>query len=339
MDNNQKNEDVPTRYRAEFIEPGIISYEDINAGKVFVSREALDRMRESFIGKPVVNVEHIDYEMIDAFKLNDEDSKSKADGIVAAVGKLENGWDYADLLIWNKETKKNIDKNGFTVSCSYVPTEIDGKGAYHGIDYDEEVVNGKYTHMAIVATPRYEKSKIYQNAKGGYKVIFKLIGKKKENKKNADPPEDKEKKENKEEETIDINNAMIETENGEQIPMDEMIKNWKKTKENECGPKKMNMTDEVDVDGKKVSVKDLYDNWKKSNSEPATDDKLEKVVDDTKQNSKPPTTKEPEKNNNFRKIENAAGKENPAKINILTKEDRLKRGQQRYGKRVEVKTA
>jgi hypothetical protein len=153
---------VPKRYRTEFIEPGVVSYEDSGQGKVFVSREALDRMKATFIGKPVVNVLHKDLTFEEAFKLSDEERESMADGIVFNCGWLPNGWQFADMIVWDLETQKNIDDRQFSTSCAYLPTEVNTGGKWHNIEYDEEVKNGVYTHMAIVKNPRYEKAKIYE---------------------------------------------------------------------------------------------------------------------------------------------------------------------------------
>ena len=170
---------APVRYRALFIEPGIISYDDIGAGHVLVLRPALDKMLQSFIGKPVFNVSHNDTSAKTAFdfsNLTDDEKDNLACGVISAVRFDDaSGWYWADMMIWDAATQSNIDKNGFTVSCAYIPgedTDATG-GTYHGIHFDEEVLSGAYTHMAVVDNPRYEGARVFRNSKeGDVKITF-----------------------------------------------------------------------------------------------------------------------------------------------------------------------
>lgn len=333
-----KNEKWPKRYRAEFIEPGIISYEDIDQGKVFVSRDALNRMLESYIGKPVVNFLHQDLTPEQAYKLSDDDLESMADGVVYNVGKTDSGWYFCDMIIWDEETQKNIDNRDFSVSCAYTVDKVGPAGQYHGIEYEEEVADGTYTHMAIVDNPRYEEATItelpnsYQNStadslskvllnskESNMGKIFKFFNKKKEN----------EEKEEKDEVINMAKDAFIETENGEQVPISELIAAYKSKKEN--AGQHMNMEDEVDIDGEKVSVKKLYESYaamkeEKENSEDPQDTVAEKSVDETLQNSKPE-----KKNESFKIIKNAASETGEVKMMINTRTERLKKGKAKYG--------
>jgi hypothetical protein len=325
---------VPKRYRAKFIEPGIISYEDVNAGKVFVSREALDRMRNSFIGMPVINWEHKDITPEEAFNMSDEEMKSVADGIISAVGVTDDGWDYADMLIWDLETQENIDSNGFSISCAYIPTEVGAAGTYHGIDYNEEVVNGQYTHMAVVQNPRYERATIFENAKQGEKTMAKRIFK---FFKNDAPPKEEPPKEEK----VNMDDSVVEID-GQQVPVSELIKVWQgEQAEKGATQNVLNAEDEVDIDGKKVKASELAACYKAAQTKQNADLTLkpadtptEDIIDadkNLKQNSKV------EKNENFRKLENASQQAEQFKPNINTKSERLERGKERYGSIVEVK--
>ena len=349
MENDQK---WPKRYRLEFIEPGIISYEDIDQGKVFVSNEALDRMSKSYIGKPVVNFLHEDLTPEQAFK-NGDDLESRADGVVYDVGKTDNGWHYCDAIIWDDETQQNISEKGFLESCAYTVDEVGPSGQYHGIDYDEEVVNGTYTHMAIVNNPRYERSKIYElpssyenaiadqitrvfeNSKkeNDYMSnIFKLIfnSKKKEN---QTPPE----KDPKEPEEKGINRAedsVVEMENGEQVPLAELVAAYLDGEDSETGSGTvMNMDDMVDVDGEQVPVKDLYAAYQASqsnqNAELPQDTVAEPMV---KENSIVPKTPvvEEKPNKHFTVIKNAAITGQGVDPELNTRTERLKRGRDKY---------
>lgn len=350
------NEKYPERYRIEFIEPGIISYKDVDQGTVFVSRKALDRMMSSFIGKPVINRLHKDLEPEEAFKLSDAERDSLADGVVYNYGWLDNGRGFADVIIWDLDTKKNIDQ-GYSASCAYMPTKTTRGDVWHGIPYDEEVVDGIYTHMAIVEKPRYEFAKIsklpsnfhnsisekvfsiYQNS---YKKedsmsvktkIFKLF-------KNEIPEE----KPQVEEEKINIDDAILEIE-GDKVPLSEVITAYKEEKaeegqmnaeeenpvvDEEDGSNIINPDDEIDIDGNKVLASELIASYQRrmsrANAEPPTDTQAEPTVDEKlqKENSKP--------NKHFKALTNSV-KEGYTGIDLIvnTKAERCKVGKQKYG--------
>lgn len=330
------------RYRTEFIEPGIISYEDQEAGTVLVRSRALDLMLKSFIGKPVVNEDHIDLTPDEAFKKSDADQTALADGVVTDVGKGENGWYWADLLIWNEATIKNIDENGYRTSCAYVPDKVGPEGQYHGIPFDEEILGGAYTHMAVVKDPRYEAVTIYENSKtpasaGKRSKLmpkkFKLFGTKKNMAPPPPPPEEKP------EEGMEMEGAYIEVD-GERIPVEEAVNAYKQNKENEVQP--MAPEDTIDIDGEMVSGADLAAAYKAAkgaqNAEPPQDVKGEPVVDESLQNKKAePENGEQKKNAHFKAVKNAATKSPVEKIKPNTRSNRLKAGKERYGTLREVK--
>lgn len=358
-----KNSNWPKRYRSEFIEPGICSYEDVGAGIIFIGSDTLDKMNPSFIGKPVINGVHQDLTAEEAFKLSNEDLESLADGVIYEVGKLPNGWYYCDMIIWDEETQKNIEENDYSVSCAYIVDDVGKKGTYHEIPYDEEILEGTYTHNAIVESPRYEGAKVYElpsdyqnsradevceilkNSKGETmkSKIFKHLlnsvknkcGSKKKNiKKNAeeDIKKDPEKEED-DDEMMNMEGAMIDVE-GEKIPLDEAVNAYKSMKDNQDDDEEvenlLNAEDEVDVDGEKVNVSDLIAAYqtRKQNAEQAQDVEAEEVVEeqDTVQNSK-----KKEKSKHFKMVKNAVQKTQKQKIYVNTTDERFQRGKDRYG--------
>lgn len=327
---------APKRYRTKFIEPGIADYSAEGFGKVLVSKEALDKMLPSYVGKYVI-VQHNDMTQEEAF--NFTGGEDTAHGVVSAVGYDEkSGWYWADLVIWDEEAQACIDEKGFSVSCAYDVNDADRTGgSYHAIQYDQEVLEGEYTHMAIVDNPRYEGATIVQNSKeadviGGNmaiktkkKRVFKFLGKEKvANEEPAKKPEEEE------EEVMNASDC-VEMENGEKVPVSELVENYnnRQNADKEETENLLNMEDEVDVgDGKKVKVSDLVSSYKsRENAEPALDEEAEDVVDTTKQMQNSKKTK----NSNFKKVENASHIEStPKKPYINTKTVRLERGQERY---------
>ena len=250
---NQGESAWPKAYKARHLEPGLVFYPDIGdidpetkktkGMMLLLKKEAIDKMRPSFRGKPVVNWFHKGVKP-DDFK------KGNADGIITgAYYNPEDGWDYVEFLVWDSATKENCDK-GYRLSCAYVPTDVKvEKGLYHNIPYDGEVISGDYTHMAIVDNPRYERSFIMCNSMGGLtmkglwlKLLNAVTGK----------PEPKELS----------NKAEIEID-GKKISLEELANSFKAEKAEkeklalENSVKEMKDDSIITIDGEEVSVKDL----------------------------------------------------------------------------------
>ena len=328
----------PKSYRAFYITPGLADYTAEGIGTVLVGKEALDKIAPTYVGKPVVNMEHTDKEPEELFELS-KNSKPEdfADGIIAATGFDEqSGWHWMDFLIWDQDTQENIDEHGYSVSCAYDVTETDDDGGtYNNIPYTEEVLNGEGLHLAIVPNPRYERAYVIQNSKSEedtLKIVFSKKKKKTPVKKtkvqNAEPDEKED-----DEETMENMDGYVENEKGEQVPIEELANMYREKMAKKNMGKAYNMDDEVTVDGKTMKISELMaaieeDEEPMENAEPAQDDDAEEVIDETKQmnNSK-------DKNENFKKVKNAAGKDEkvfkPKNLNTVT--ERLNRGKSRYG--------
>lgn len=331
---NKRMNAIPESHRAYYIEPGLADYTAEGIGVVLVQKPALDAMMSTYVGKPVVNLEHTDLEPEELFNMSVEKIQDFADGVIAASGyDAELGWYWTDMMIWDKETLENI-KNGFSVSCAYDVTEADEKsGTYHNVPYDEEVLNGEALHMAIVPNPRYEKAWIIKNSKSEEEVL-KIVFKKKEKKAPVKKkPVENAKPEDDDTETVENADGYVENEKGEQVPIEELANMYRDKMAKKNMGKAYNMDDEVTVDGKTMKISELMaaieeDEEVVENAEPAQDDDAEEVVDETKQmnNSKV-------KNENFKKVKNAAGKDDEKKRprNLNTVSERLSRGKSRYG--------
>jgi len=333
---NKRMNAIPESYRAYYIEPGLADYTAEGIGVVLVQKPALDAMMSTYVGKPVVNLEHTELEPEELFNMSVEKVKDFADGVIAAAGyDAEKGWYWTDMMIWDEETLDNI-KNGFSVSCAYDVTEADEKGGtYHNVPYDEEVLNGEALHMAIVPNPRYEKAWIIKNSKNPEEDTLKIIFKKKDKKtpvekktvKNAETEKKKD-----DEETMENMDGYVENEKGEQVPIEELANMYRDKMAKKNMGKAYNMDDKVTVEGKEMTVGELMaaieeDEEVVENAEPAQDDDAEEVVDEGKQLSNA------KKKENFNKVKNAAGKESePFKPkNLNTVSERLTRGKSRYG--------
>lgn len=303
---NNSNGSWPKRYRAHFIYPGLISYEDSGNGVVYVGDNALKKMASSFVGKPVVNEEHHDLTPEQAYKLSNQELESLADGVVYDIG-IEDGsfdpemvgWHYSDIVVWNEETKANIDKKGYNISCSYEVLDSAQGDIVNNISYDAEVTDGEYTHLAIVANPRYNKAKItelpttYNNSCSDEVVrmiqnnkeksmgnIFKYLSnsKKAKSNKNMAPDGEDKKDDPKDEELNNAEDYMIEVD-GNQIPLDQAINKYRETnsRSNVLGPDEV-----VEIDGQQVPVSELMNmcSEKRDNADEFEGQKPEEVVEE-----------------------------------------------------------
>lgn len=172
----------PKKYSCSFIEPGVVFYQDLGPCKVcgealtcgdagdkcvaegatvLVQQDCLAKMAQSFVGKPVIDMVHKDV-------TPDTVANGDAEGIITRVWLDDkSGWWMADFLVWSPEAQGHCESPSYSVSCAYEPTDVDSAGGeYHNIPYAENILNGEYTHLAIVTNPRYEGARIFVNSKG-----------------------------------------------------------------------------------------------------------------------------------------------------------------------------
>jgi hypothetical protein len=289
-----KLKDGPVPFKCNFIEPGLISYEDVGAGVCLVTKEALDRFAPLYVGKPIVQRKnHKDDMGADKF---DE----IAVGIVSKVYLNDAGWYCAEGFIWNDAAIEDAKKG--SVSCAYKVTESKAGGMHNNIKYDQEVVNGEPTHIAIVPNPRYEGARILLNSiEGGtmkFKAWFKkLIGA--DEKINAVDQEGS---------TVDVD--------GQKVPLKMLIDSWtaeetevaeKKKLDDEAAaaatidtPQELGEESTLTVDGKDVKLADMVNCYKKRNQktneaetpeEKAAREKKEKEENDKKNAEETPEEK------------------------------------------------
>ena len=151
------NQDWPEAYSCKFLEAGIVSYEDSDAGIALVKKETIDKMASSFIGKPVC----INHQKITPENYHELRKKGLIVGNVMGVRfNSADGWFYADFIVDTDEAKDLIDNKGYSVSCAYDVVDVKEGGLWHDIKYDGEITEGSFTHLALVDSPRYEESKI-----------------------------------------------------------------------------------------------------------------------------------------------------------------------------------
>lgn len=152
-------------FTAKFIEAGLVGYG--SDGVLNVTVEALERFYQTMVGCPVV-IRHQ--------KVTDENAKEVSVGYVTSADYGNDGWFYCSGIIYDKEAIELIGK-GWSVSCTYDVLETTGvSGERNDIPFDDELVNGKFLHLAIVPNPRYEKATItLMNSKEKGEKMWKNI--------------------------------------------------------------------------------------------------------------------------------------------------------------------
>lgn len=319
---------------------------------IYVSQEALWQLSNSALGVPVV-VDH------PAELITDENVSNLA--VVGRVSAMEydaisDTWDA--VFVVDNEEAISLLQNGWGVSTAWFGDKYASGGTHNNVGYDRELIEGRYEHLAIVKTPRYEmavnpiflnsntlqddhkeviinvsndiiepKTRGQQNMIG---KIFKRLVSREELKTNEG-----------EELFVDID--------GTDVPLSQVISDVKtlrlnkknedeeKEKEEKKEAKKMaNDTDEVDVDGEKISVnalKQMYKENKKKNA--VADDKEEKKEEkkeDSKKNSK--DDEETEERFNMVKELHENGITYKLVDQFTSTKERVDMGKARYGKKV-----
>jgi len=162
----------PKLYQSKLIQPGIVNYDDIKLGNLYVDKDALDKIVPTFVLKPMVRRDDHKSGMTPA------DWERVAVGICTRVWwNSDDGWFWCEFAIW--DDKANAEAaDGFSVSCSYEPIDTGESGTHNSVPYKVRVFSGVGKHIAIVPNPRYDEAKIILvNSKGG-KAMFNLFRKK-----------------------------------------------------------------------------------------------------------------------------------------------------------------
>ncbi|MGB2578979.1 hypothetical protein AAIR98_000898 [Elusimicrobium simillimum] len=338
--NNAKQE--PKVYYCKHIAAGVCGYEDET---ILITNDTLKKMDATFAGKPV----YVDHQ-----KVQLETLQQDADGYVAESFFLpEDGCHWAKFIVVSDKGHEAVDK-GFAVSNAYIPESFGVGGEWHNIKYNREITDGYYTHLALVANPRYEEAEImtpedfkaYKEAKRAQ--LNQLQNSKddaKEKKSMANPFKLFTRKEvtNSEE----LSEAMVELKDGKTMSIKEIINAVEETKKEEEKEKEDKKNEEevlskkIKVNGEEITVKELIDCYEASMENEEEVEEEEVVVKKDKKNTDKEEEKEEDekkdkknsKLSHFDALLNAAEKHNAKKDGIVidTVDRKLARGQERYG--------
>ena len=151
---NINAKDYASTYKGESVMyEGIATYKDES---VFLSKDTLKKCMPNLKGRPVI-IEH-------KLGIKPDNMEKYAVGYVTDCEYNNETGDFdCDFVTWNDEAKELL-KNGYTLSTSYIPKEFGNGGTFINTPYDKEIKDLNFTHLAIVKNPRYEKVKVYMNS-------------------------------------------------------------------------------------------------------------------------------------------------------------------------------
>lgn len=303
-------------FKARFLEAGVVKYDD---EMVLIKPDNLMVIAMDFKGSHVI-IDHQD--------VSEDEANEKIVGYINNVWLGDDGWAWCDFTVSSEEAITLINQ-GYSVSCAYYPKYAEG-GSYHNIPFDREIVGGEAIHLAIVKNPRYEDAIILKNSINKIMTIFKF--------------KKKELKENKAEvKEIELENALFEIEEGENVSVAEMVEAYKNSKKNEEGKKeekedpKVNADDEYEVDGEMIKVSELASAYKSSKKKNESEEK-EKKKEEAENEAKEEEEKEEVKKNSVdaKNIEDAKkkfenGSESLTNSKVMTDNSRFDLGKSLYG--------
>ena len=330
--------------------PGLCGYDDET---VLITADTMKRIAPSFEGKPIY-VHHdtrTEAERVDTLQ-------ETSHGYITETFYNElDGWLWSKGIIVDDEGFQAIAE-GWAVSNAYVPLEYGEGGLCNNIPYDRQIIDAKFTHLALVPNPRYEAAcvmtpdefKVYQdrnreqlnelrNSKTEKKgSIMKLFKSKKEEVSAVDADT-----------LVEFTNSKGETVTAS---VQEMVNAVEASQKAEQEQKKASAT--VKVGGKDVSVEELVNSYQKLNAKKNSDDEGKKgdddeekdnesddeekdnsdEEDDEKDNAEDEDDKEAKnsKADHFKEISNAGRKASAAKPRRMeSTQSKLQRGKSKYG--------
>lgn len=331
--------DFPKYYYTRHMQAGLCGYEDET---ILVDTDAVVKLGNTFKGKPVY-IQHQDVKM--------ETLKEDAVGYVQNTFMGVDGWLWSEIMITDDEAHEVIAK-GWAVSNAYIPTEWGPEGSKNNLPYDREVLNGEFTHLALVPNPRYEGAKIYtpgQYQARNTQLVNSLANSKPQPKKGFVM------KFWKKEEVSDASTAdFVEYTNGKGETVTKSVEEMKNALEAEAKQAEV-QAKKVLVNGKEMTVAELTKAYEKLNAkknESHEKDEKENEDDegdeDEKENDAELVTEtrvneddedmeneddeDEKKNSHFKTMKNAHMKNSTGRIVIETRAAQIQRGRELFSR-------
>jgi hypothetical protein len=336
--------DFPKFYYTRHMTAGLCGYEDET---ILVDVAAINKLALTFNGKPVY-IQHQDVDL--------DTMKQEAVGYIVDTFYDMDGWLWSKMMITDDEGHAVI-ANGtkdhpypWAVSNAYIPNEWGNGGTKNNLPYDREVLNGDFTHLALVPNPRYEDAKIYtpeQYQARNTQLLNSLAhSKKTEETKGITMKFFKTKKE----EVSDIDSATsveLKNDKGEtiEVTVEEMVKtieNSKKAAQKfKVGNTEMTLAEiekaylnakknESESDDKKDKENESDDDEEKDNESDDDKEGKENESDDDDEDEK--GEKKNSQDDHFEKMKNAEKRNSGYAVRTLdTRQNGLARAKARYG--------
>jgi len=325
---------------------------------VLVTQETLEKISKSIMGVPLV-IDH------PSDLITDENI-----GLLPVVGRVadmhydskDDLW-YAHFVV---DDQKGIDllNDGYGISTAWFGDKYGSGGTLNNVGYDRELLEGRYEHLAIVKTPRYEMAinPIYLNSNCKEDDDMSII--KDDNiitNSNTERSQSMigkifKKLVSREEIKTNEGEEIYVNVDGQDIAISAMVTELKLNKKNEeekKEEKKMaNGGDEVDVDGEKISVNELVKRYKagcgkknEADSDAEKKKELEKneadekkkkeLEEEEKKESKKNSIEEEETNKRFEMIKSIHenGMTYELEDKFLSMKERVEMGKKLYGKK------
>ncbi len=337
----------PKIFYARHMQPGLVGYHNET---IMVDGDTLKDMIPSFVGRPV----YMGHRNVDL-----ENIKAEANGYVTESFYNElDGWAWLKFLAIDDDVYQ-ANAKGWAVSNAYIPTEWGPGGMQNNCPYDRKIVGGEFTHLAIVADPRYEEAciltpdefKIYQTNKRAQ--LNEL-----QNSKEKVPFMKFFKNKKEEVSTVDADTMVeIQNEKGETVSvsikeMTDAVLNAKAKKneaDEDCKKEKMNENTSVTVGDETMPMSELMNRYSAAMKNEADEDEKKNAEDDKeKEDKEKENASDEDKKDDDEKKENSKGEKektavdhfeelrnahakNPGVRVIETSQDKVARGRSLYG--------
>jgi len=267
---------------------GLCAYEDET---ILVPQQALEQLASTAYGIPVT-IEHPDDEITD-------DNVSELS--VGRVSRMDYDpstdlW-YAEFVV-NTAEGVELLKNGYGVSTAWYGEGYEDGGTYNNVPFDRALKKGKYEHLAIVKQPRYEMAV-------GAKFLNSKARQKNDNVVKIETQNQKgdnmiakvwKKLTTREDLKTNENESLVVEVDGQEMSFQSLVDEFKTMKkslnakdetklENESKDSKPMLcgTEEIEVNGKMMTLNELVEAYKASMSKSEDETKdasLDEIVDD-----------------------------------------------------------
>lgn len=264
-------------FTSRFIEAGICSYARQGGKVILITKETIDKFAQSMVGCPVI-IEHSD--------VTDDNANELRTGVISKVWFNEtDGWFWCEGVVWGDDVETLINEKGYSVSCGYYVLDKNKEGGlWHDIEYDEEVLNGSFEHLAIVSSPRYRDATILLNSTEKGKLDMKFFAKKIHNESKEDEMDKKQNESTDKREIIDEVGGILKGKVDEEVWRTVIGKLEKIAYEGSEDDKKDNESDEDEMP--KEEKEDKKENKKNASKRNESDEDEEDHKEEKKENKR-----------------------------------------------------